>query len=76
MNLFNPQPDAIPFEFGDLVWMKIDTTGEAIGAGQVIGVLFKPGATMLQVQWGIGRIDYHYFFELTKEAPSEFNNAE
>lgn len=71
MNLYQPQPDAIPFEFGDVVYRKIDTSGE-FGSGQVVAVIFRPGAITIQVQW-ISSVDTHYLFELTKEKPSEYN---
>lgn len=66
--------DTVKFNFFDFVWLRIDEDGESPGVGQVIGILFKPGATLYQVQWGIGRIDFHYDAELTSEKPVEFKD--
>ena len=66
------QPDTVPFDFFDFVWMRIDEDGESPGMGQVIGILFKPGATLYQIQWSCDRQEYHYEAELTREKPVKY----
>lgn len=68
--------DAVKFSFFDFVWMKIDEDGESPGMGQVIGIMFKPGATLYQVQWAADRTAFHYDAELTKEKPVGFKTFE
>ena len=65
-------PDTVKFSFFDFVWLRIDEDGESPGMGQVIGILFKPGATLYQVQWGFNTDGFHYEAELTKEKPTKF----
>lgn len=64
--------DTVKFKFFDFVWMKIDEEGDAPGMGQVIGILFKPGATLYQVQWSSDHDAFHYEQELTKKKPAEY----
>lgn len=69
-------PDTVHFKFFDFVWMKIDKDGQSPGMGQVIGILFKPGATLYQIQWACDTLAYHYEQELTKEKPVEYADAD
>lgn len=65
-------PDTVQFEFFDYVWMTIDEDGGSPGKGQIMGILFKPGACMYHVQWSSTDSEFHYAQELTKNKPSEF----
>lgn len=64
--------DTLKYHFFDFVWLRIDEDGESPGVGQIVGILFKPGATLYQVQWAINTMDYHYEAELTNEKPAKF----
>ena len=64
--------DTVKFKFFDFVWMKIDEDGDSPGKGQVIGILFRPGATLYQVQWSCDMTAFHYEAELTKKRPAEY----
>jgi hypothetical protein len=66
-------PDTLKFSFFDMVWMKIDEAGEDPGMGQVVGILFKPGASLYQVQWSSDDLQYHYEQELTDEKPVNYS---
>lgn len=65
-------PDTVPFQFFDFVWMVIDEDGQSPGMGQVIGIMFKPAGTVIQVQWSCDRSAFHYPEELTKTKPVSF----
>lgn len=66
-------PDTVEFAFFDTVWMAIDEDGEAPGRGQIIGILFKPGACMYHVQWSSSESEFHYAQELTRDRPQGFS---
>ena len=69
----NTLPDTVCYKFFDLVWLVIDEDGGSPGMGQVVGILFKPGATMYQVQWCLSHgISYHYAQELTTNKPTDY----
>jgi len=64
--------DTVKFNFFERVWLVIDETGEDIGVGQVIGILYKPNGVLYQVQWGLNKCEYHYAEELTGTKPNKF----
>ena len=57
--------DTVVFSFFDTVRLVTDTREDPC-VGQVVGILFKPGATLYQVQWNVSQLEYHYAGELVR----------
>lgn len=68
----NDLPDTVQFKFFDFVWMRTDEDGASPGVGQVVGIVFRPGAVLVQVQWNPSTLNDHYQEELTNEKPVTF----
>ena len=58
-----PMRDQVKFNFGDMVYRKVNPDT----AGIVTGIVFRPTGTAYLVTWGAGEETACYDFELTTE---------
>ena len=56
--------DAVEFQFGDIVYLRCDTDGDA---GTVTGIEFRPSGHCFLVTWATRMETQHYAIELTRE---------
>lgn len=64
-------PDQVKFNFGDMVYRKVNPDT----AGIVTGIVFRPTGTAYLVTWGDGEETPCYDFELTTERSFEVSKG-